>query len=222
MRSLERRTVLISGGEGLFGRELARAFDSLGGWAVSAPSHKEMDVTEESSVRRWVEGLGRLDLLIHNAGILHDQLLSRMSSPAWEEVLSVHLGGARRLAVAAYPLLKEASGHLILMGSYVGLHGAVGQSNYAAAKAALCGFSASLAREWGEENIRCNVVLPGWMQGGMTRDVPASVVDQAKAKHALGRFNTADQAALFVTVLAEMDHISGQVFQLDSRVESWI
>src|SRR5690606_15396819 len=120
---------------------------------------------------------------------------------------------------AAYPLLRAAEdGHVINIGSYSGRFGAAGQSNYAAAKAALGGLTEAYARQWGPDGIRVNIVLPGFLETRLTRGLPQGVRKAALEAHVLGRFNTAEDAARFRVCLDSLRHVSGQCFQVDSRV----
>jgi 3-oxoacyl-[acyl-carrier protein] reductase len=118
-------------------------------------------------------------------------------------------------------MLAERSGHIILIGSRAAKAGTRGQSLYAAAKAGLVGLAQSLAREYGPRNIRCNVVLPGFLETRMTATVTPSRREEVRAEHMLGRFNTVENAARFIAFLTELDHVSGQVFTLDSRLDRW-
>ena len=106
----------------------------------------------------------------------------------------------------------------MLIGSRAARHGTRGQSAYAAAKAGLVGLAQSLAKEYGARNIRCNVVLPGFLETRMTAGLSARRREEAREEHALGRFNTVGNAARFIAFLARLDHVSGQVFTLDSRL----
>ncbi len=213
--------VLITGGHGGLATAAAAAF-SAAGWRVLAPSHAELDVAAPESVRAWCAALDRVDALVNNAAITGEGLLARTSAAAWDAVLATCLRGAFLCARAVLPAMaRRRSGHLIHIGSWVGRRGAPGLAAYAAAKAGLCGLSAAIAREYGGRNICSNVVLPGFLETRMTAPMAPEARDRVRAAHALGRFTTVEEAAAFVVHLAGMRHVSGQVFQIDSRIGPW-
>ena len=109
------------------------------------------------------------------------------------------------------------------IGSYSALSGPAGQANYAAAKAGLIGLTQSIAKEYGARNVRANCVLPGFLETKMTRHLLANDEwrEELTKTHALGRLNTPQDAARFIVFLHSMQNVSGQVFQLDSRVRRW-
>lgn len=174
-------------------------------------------------MRGYVSALNRLDLLICNAAILCDRPVLQMSPADFNAVLSVNLSGAWHAARAALRfMVPQRCGHLVFIGSFAALQGTAGQSNYAAAKAGLCGLAASLAREYGSRNIRVNTVLPGFVDTRMTSHLSAAHRAEFRKQHALGRFNTADAVARFIAFLdQQLPHTSGQIFNLDSRIPRW-
>ena len=213
--------VLISGGEGDLARELVREFQQRGA-EVHAPGRREMDVREEAQVQAYFSRLDHLDVLVANAGLTRDGVVTGLTSENFGEVIEANLRGAFLCVRAALkPMLAQRSGHLLLIGSRAARHGTAGQSAYAAAKAGLVGLAQSVAREYGGRNIRCNVVLPGFLETRMTAGLPTARRDAVRTEHALGRFNTVENAARFIAFLAELDHVSGQVFTLDSRLDRW-
>jgi 3-oxoacyl-[acyl-carrier protein] reductase len=213
--------ILISGGEGDLARDIARKF-SRDGNVVHAPGRAEMDVRDEARVEGCFSRLDRLDVLIANAGLTRDGTMTGLDSDDFNEVVNANLRGAFFCARAALKLMmKQRRGHIVLIGSRAARCGTKGQSLYAAAKAGLIGFAQSLAREYGPRNICCNVVLPGFLETRMTAPLSAPRRDQVRAEHVLGRFNTTENAANFVAFLARLDHVSGQVFTLDSRIDRW-
>jgi 3-oxoacyl-[acyl-carrier protein] reductase len=214
---------LITGGEGELARAIQQELISQG-WTVHAPGHLEMDVTSKDQVQQVIGNLGRLDLLIHNAGITRDRLLRQMSEADFSEVLAVHLKGAFLCAQAALPIMiAQGSGHLVQIGSFSAFSGPVGQTHYAAAKAGLIALTQSLAAEYGPLGIRANCVLPGFLRTRMTHSLLENE-DQCRqvlAAHTLGRLNTVQDCARFIAFLDTLPAISGQVFQLDSRLSRW-
>lgn len=181
-----------------------------------------MDVTCTAAVDDYLRGLPRLDLLVNNAGAVDDALMAGMTNESFGSVLEVNLTGAFRCARAAVKRMsRQRSGHVINVGSFAALTGTAGQANYAAAKAGLIGLTKSLAAEYGARNVRCNCVLPGFLETRMTRAVLERRREEVLARHALGRLNTLEDAARFIVMLDSMAHVSGQVFQLDSRIGPW-
>jgi 3-oxoacyl-[acyl-carrier protein] reductase len=161
-------------------------------------------------------------VLVNNAGITRDRLLLRMDEACWDEVITTNLASAFHLARAVLPgMLRQGRGHLVQIGSFSALRPPEGQSNYAAAKAALIGLTHSLAAEYGSGNIRANCILPGFLLTKMTAALPAEAIEQARQQHTLGRFNTPPDVARFLECLHHLPHVSGQVFQLDSRIRRW-
>jgi NAD(P)-dependent dehydrogenase (short-subunit alcohol dehydrogenase family) len=211
--------ILISGGEGDLARALQKEFSHH---QVHAPGRKEMDVRNEAQIEAYFSRLGRLDVLIANAGLTRDGTMTGLSSDDFNEVVNTNLRGAFLCAKAAIKLMiKQRSGHIILIGSRAAKNGTRGQSAYAAAKAGLMGLAQSVAKEYGARNIRCNVVLPGFLETKMTAALLEKRREEVLAEHALGRFNTPKNAARAIAFLARLDNVSGQVFTLDSRIDRW-
>lgn len=217
------KTALITGGEG----DLARAIRALleqAGWTVLAPGKSELDVSSRESVEWFFKAVTSLDLLINNAAITSDRLIAQMEAAEFQRVLEVNLKGAFLCSQQAMWLMaKRRSGHIINIGSFAALHGAAGQANYAASKAGLIGLTKSLAAEYGGKNVRVNCVLPGFLDTKMTRDLLADEERRKEiiGRHLLRRLNTVEDAARFIVFLDTMPHVSGQMFQLDSRVSRW-
>lgn len=235
--SLEpQRVALVTGGSSGLGAAMVEAFREAGWGVVAASRHPPearpgvhplaMDVTDSGSVTRGfseiTERWGRMDALVNNAGITADRLLGNLTEADWDAVLDVSLRGAFLCARAALPLMvRQRAGHIVNIASFSGRYGNRGQANYAAAKAALLGMTLALAREMGPENVQVNAVLPGFLRTAMTSGLPAEVVENATRMNALGRLGTVEEVARFVVFLTTMQHVSGQVFQLDSRILPW-
>ena len=232
------RVVLITGAAGGLGQGLVAEFAAQG-WRVAAAHHHAtthtatetiwpipLDVTQRASCAETVKQLlarwGRLDALINNAGLTADQPSWQISDEDWEKVLSVNLKGAFLCAQAAIrPMLKQRDGHIINLGSFSGRSGGRGQANYAAAKAGLLGLTAALAQEVGSRNVRVNTVLPGVLPTPMTAKLTEAQRAEFATANALGRLNSIAEVARFIVFLAGMQNVSGQLFQLDSRVARW-
>lgn len=214
---------LITGGAGDLAQSIRAELESRG-WIVHAPLHQQMDVTDKAQVQSVLGSLERLDLLIHNAGVTRDALLIKVTEIEFSEVLAVHLKGAFLCSQAALKLMvKQRQGHIIHIGSFSALSGPAGQANYAAAKAGLIGLTQSLAAEYGARGIRANCVLPGFLDTKMTRHLLADDAQHQRvlAAHTLGMLNTVQDAARFIAFLHTLPAVSGQVFQLDSRISRW-
>lgn len=126
-----------------------------------------------------VSAFGTIDVLVNNAGITRDTLLMRMSEEQWDEVINTNLKSAFNLTKAVIkPMLKARYGSIINMSSVVGVKGNAGQSNYAASKAGLIGFTKSIAQELGSRNIRCNAIAPGFIETEMTGALDEKVVQE--------------------------------------------
>jgi NAD(P)-dependent dehydrogenase (short-subunit alcohol dehydrogenase family) len=215
---------LITGGRGAIATQLDAQL-AAAGFTVLSPGRDELDVTDAAAVDRYFAECvpGSIDLLVNNAGAIEDAVLAKMDAAAFARVLDVNLGGAFRCSQRALrPMLKARAGHIVNIGSFSALSGPAGQSNYAAAKAGLIALTQSLAKEAGTRGVRANTVLPGYLKTKMTAGVPPEAEARALAAHVLGRFNTPEDAARFIVFLhLQMPHVSGQLFQLDSRIRRW-
>lgn len=169
----------------------------------------------ESAVKKW----GRLDGLINNAGVTRDRSIGKMSLDDWREVIDTNLSGPFYcLQAASRPMRKEKNGFILNMASILGARGGVGCANYVAAKAGLIGLTKAAARELGRYNIRVNAVMPGFHPTEMSDKIPSDQIDRVKAQHVLGRSTDAQELARFVVTLAETSTVSGQIFNVDSRL----
>lgn len=231
------RAVLITGAAGGLGSTLVDAF-ALAGWRVAAGTHRNplrtteadvlplpLDVTRADSVATAVSTVldrwGRLDVLVNNAGIARDHLVPRMTESEWQQVLDVNLKGAFLCSQAVLPaMIRQRDGHILNLASFSGRVGRLGAANYSAAKAGLVGLTQSLAREVGPHNIRVNAVSPGFLPTPLLGALSAADLARHAADNALGRINEFDEVARFLVFLAGMRNVSGQVFQLDSRIAS--
>ena len=212
---------LITGGDGDLAHAIRNKLESQG-WQIRAPTREEMNVTDKAAVQAVIGALPRLDLVIHTAGFLRDALVVKMSESDFDAVIQVHLKGAFLVAQAALKkMLPQKEGHIVNIGSFSALSGPAGQGNYAAAKAGMIALTQSLAAEYGARNIRANCVLPGFLETRMSRGLLEKNRAKVEKSHALGRLNTVEDAARFIAFLQTMENVSGQVFQLDSRIGKW-
>ena len=217
------KVAVITGGEGTLAQAVARGVLAEG-WVVHAPGRDVMDVRYSDAVKAFFASLERVDLVVNQAGVIDDGSVVKMTVEQCEGVVDVSLTGAFRCAREALKLMsRQRGGHLIQVGSFAAIQGTFGQANYAAAKAGMIGLTKSIALEYGARNVRSNCVLPGLLETRMTAALLRDAERRAEleSRHALGRFNTVEDAARFIVMLDTMQHVSGQVFQLDSRVGRW-
>jgi 3-oxoacyl-[acyl-carrier protein] reductase len=199
--------------------ETVRAIEATG---VAASAH-QADVRDGKAVHRMVADImaqwGQLDVVVCNAALTTNELLVRVTEPDWDRIVETILTGTFHCLQAAAPVMQgQRSGCIILLGSLAGFRGRTGQAAYAAAKAGLLGLMKSAAREWGEEGICINMILPGWHPTGLTDFQPDPSVPPIAPT--LGHGTTLDAVASFAVSLATMRDVSGQIFTLDSRIAS--
>jgi 3-oxoacyl-[acyl-carrier protein] reductase len=142
-----------------------------------------------------------------------------MDEADWDSVLDTNLKGPFRCIRAAARIMDaQRQGHIISVASIAGVQGREGHANYAASKAGLIGLTKAAATELGRSNIQVNCILPCYLPTDMGKAAPENVVDRVLAKNALGRSSTAAEVAAFIYHLSQMKHVSGQMFNLDSRI----
>lgn len=180
----------------------------------------KVDVSERTQAVRLVnsaqEVLGRLDIMVNNAGINRDQLLHKLSPEDWELVLRVNLSGTFHCTQRAAQIMREQEyGRIINIASMSWL-GNVGQANYAAAKAGVVGLTKTAARELARKNVTCNAICPGFIDTDMTRGVPEKVWDLMVSKIPMGRVGSPEDVANLVCFLASdrAGYITGEVINV--------
>lgn len=165
-----------------------------------------------------LSSFGRVDIVVNNAGITRDTLLMRMSDEDWNQVLDVNLSGTFHVCRKVIrPMLKAKTGRIINISSVIGVMGNAGQTNYAASKAGLIGFSKALAKEVANRGILVNVIAPGFMETDMTKDLSAEKKQGYLAQIPLGYPGTGEDVAEAVVFLASKEnrYITGQVLHVD-------
>jgi 3-oxoacyl-[acyl-carrier protein] reductase len=195
-------------------RETLAGLEAAGGKG----SVEMFDVSDAAQVDAGVKSIlaahGRIDVLVNNAGITRDNLLLRMSEEEFDAVIRVNLKGTYLLTkTVTRHMMKQRSGKVVNISSVVGMMGNAGQSNYAAAKAGIIGFTKAAARELASRNITVNAIAPGFIQTAMTAALPEAVQKAFLAQIPLGRFAEPREVAELAVFLASdaSSYITGQV-----------
>ena len=202
--------------------ELAKEFEkeltSLGVKAVAYQSDAANYNDSIELVEKIIKDFDSIDILVNNAGITRDNLLMRMQEEDFNQVIKVNLNSVFNMTKAVQKImLKQRSGSIINMSSVVGVKGNAGQSNYAASKAGIIGFSKSIALELGSRNIRCNVIAPGFIETEMTKKLDEKIIENWKNSIPLKRGGTpADVANACIWLASDMSsYVTGQVLNID-------
>lgn len=242
MRLLEDKVVLITGGTRGIGKAIVEkcvaegakvAFTYVssdaranalteelaknGGVAKGFKSNAAVFEDAQLLVDEVIKEFGTIDVLVNNAGITRDNLLMRMTEEMWDEVMDTNLKSVFNLTKAVQrPMLKARKGSIINMSSVVGVQGNAGQSNYAASKAGMIGFSKSIAQELGSRSIRCNVIAPGFIETEMTEVLDEKVVQQWRDAIPLKRGGAPEDVANAVVFLGSdrSTYITGQTINV--------
>jgi 3-oxoacyl-[acyl-carrier protein] reductase len=242
MKLLEGKTALITGASRGIGRTIALKFAEEGAniafsdlfyddKAVSLEEElKAFDIkakgfasdassfeSSEKLIADVIAGFQTIDILVNNAGITRDNLLLRMTEQDWDMVMNVNLKSVFNLTKAVQKIMiKQRFGSIINMSSVVGVGGNAGQSNYAASKAGIIGFTKSIAQELGSRNIRCNAIAPGFIETEMTAKLPEDVKTKWIEDIPLKRVGTTNDVANVAIFLASelSGYVNGQVISV--------
>lgn len=172
----------------------------------------------EEVINELVDEWGKIDVIVNNAGITKDNLILRMTEDQWDDVITTNLKSIFNYSkAAAKPMMRNRGGSIINISSVVGISGNAGQSNYAASKAGIIGFTKSYAKELASRNIRANVIAPGYILTDMTGELDEKVLDGIKAETPLGRAGEADEVADAVVFLSSdmSTYITGETIRVD-------
>lgn len=230
--SLAGRMALVTGGGGAIGGAVCVCLRAAGARVVSLDlpgrptpegcDSRACDLTDSAEVQAAVDdaarALGRIDALVHCAGITRDARLGRLRDDDWRAVMAVNLDSAFFLLRAALPVLRAGGGGAVVMVSSInGQRGKVGQANYAASKAGLEALARTAAREGGPSGIRVNAVAPGWIDTPLTAGLSDDLRQRALDESALQRLGTPDDVAGAVLFLCcdLARHVTGQVLRVD-------
>jgi len=225
------RSVFVTGGNRGIGLAIARRFAAAGDRVAvthrgaEPPAGEQLlalrcDVTDSQQVDQAFKEAeaahGPVTVLVANAGVAHDRLLARMSEEEFTSVIDTNLTGAFRVARRAVRgMLRQGHGRIVLISSTSALHGAAGQTNYAAAKAGLIGFARSLTHELGSRDITCNVVAPGLTETDMVRVLTDAQRQNILSRTPAGRLAHPDEIADAVAFLAGAGYVRGAVIPVD-------
>jgi 3-oxoacyl-[acyl-carrier protein] reductase len=207
----------VSENSGTKAENLVAELTADGGIAKAFRSDAASYTDAEQLINDVIKEFGRLDIVVNNAGVTRDNLMLRMTEQQWDEVMNTNLKSVFNLTKHALrPMLKQRSGSIINMSSVVGVFGNAGQANYAASKAGIFGFTKSIAKEYGNRNIRCNAIAPGYIETEMTHGLNDEVKENFMKAIPLGRMGKGEEVADACVFLgSDMSrYVSGQTLSV--------
>ncbi|MCI9016794.1 MAG: 3-oxoacyl-[acyl-carrier-protein] reductase [Clostridia bacterium] len=199
-------------------KQLEEEFEKIGAKTLFIKTDVSNFLACEEMTKKAIETFGKIDVLVNNAGITKDGLLMRMKEEDFNKVIDINLKGTFNVTKNVIPyMMKQKDGRIINISSVVGVTGNAGQSNYAASKAGIIGFTKSLAKELASRNIRLNAVAPGFIETDMTEVLSDTVKENINSQIALKRMGTAEEVAKVVYFLGsdQSSYITGQVINVD-------
>ena len=244
MNDLKGKNIIVTGASGGIGNSIVEFLYKSGANILASGTKIEkleklkskfenikilrFDISHNDKVEEFIDNcfkeLGeRLDCLVNNAGITRDNILLRMKEDEWEDIINTNLSSIYKMSKSVLRgMIKNRSGRIISITSVVGAMGNAGQSNYAAAKAGIIGFTKSLAREVGVRGITVNAIAPGFIETDMTSSLPDNQKEALASQIPMGRLGTADEIAQAVLFLASDggSYITGQTLHVNGGMYS--
>ncbi|WP_185868999.1 3-oxoacyl-[acyl-carrier-protein] reductase [Blattabacterium cuenoti] len=240
MKLLNEKIALVTGGSGDIGKSIVRTFVQHGANVIftffssikeanklvselkNSVEAYQTDLSNFDSSKNLVEKIvkkyGTIDILVNNAGVIKDNFLLKISKDDWDYVIKTNLYSVFNLTkYVIFPMIRQKKGSIINMSSVIGLTGNIGQSNYAASKSGIIGFTKSIARELGKKNIRCNAIAPGYITTKMNSRLPSKIKNNWIKNIPLKRAGTPQNIANCTLFLASdlSDYITGSVLNVN-------
>ncbi|HHX62697.1 MAG TPA: 3-oxoacyl-[acyl-carrier-protein] reductase [Epulopiscium sp.] len=197
--------------------QIVKEIEEMGGKAMAIGANVANGEDAKAMIKKVVSEYGTLDILVNNAGITKDMLLLRMTELEFDDVIDVNLKGVFNCTKHASRVMMKKGGSIINMSSISGVIGNIGQSNYAASKAGVIGFTKSVAREFAGKNLRVNVIAPGFVETDMTDKLAQGIKDNLVLNIPMGRIGDAKEIANTALFLASdlSSYITGQVINVN-------